>query len=227
MAENDYKKYDKVPLNVTPTEDATKVTPSPVDQSVGEVDHDRKFDPVLSKPAPDAAPPTFWQRQKTRLVNSVKNDVKNLVLPTLKTMVYTAVCNTARSIILPNTPAASMPNVATGSTVLRPGGSFTRYDKITPTTTQQTTGPSVITSLDLPLDTREDAELVLGRLQEIVDQYRFVSTRDLYEIIDRADMIKPIDDNWGWNANSMKRAYISPGANGQVILKLPKRMSRP
>lgn len=63
---------------------------------------------------------------------------------------------------------------------------------------------------------RMDAELVLGGLQDIIDQYQAASMADLNEIVGLPS--SPIENKWGWE--SLRHAEIGQTRDG-FVLNLP------
>jgi hypothetical protein len=66
------------------------------------------------------------------------------------------------------------------------------------------------------LDSRQDAERVLGALVDILDKYNMVTVSDLYELVNITGSF--VDDKWGWF--NLGGATISP-VRGGFVLNLP------
>lgn len=77
------------------------------------------------------------------------------------------------------------------------------------------------TSFDLDeisFDNRGDAETVLDRMTDILEEYGVVSVADLYDMIGKT---APFTANrWGWS--SIRTAETVRGRGGEYFLKLPK-----
>lgn len=71
---------------------------------------------------------------------------------------------------------------------------------------------------DVVLETRKDAEAVLTRLEEIVDEYGMVSVADLYELAGIEGHYT--DNNYGWT--NVRNVDIIRVYGGGYMLKMPK-----
>lgn len=70
---------------------------------------------------------------------------------------------------------------------------------------------------DILLPSRNDAELVISMLGELIDQYGSASISDLYELVGMTPI--STDNNWGWE--NLETAYSTP-VNGGYMLRLPR-----
>ena len=52
-------------------------------------------------------------------------------------------------------------------------------------------------SQDIVLNTREEAELVLQTMQDIIEKYEFASVSDFHTIVGLPSTY--VDNNWGWS----------------------------
>lgn len=68
-------------------------------------------------------------------------------------------------------------------------------------------------SSDVIVETREEAELVVEKMMEILDKFESVSLADLCDIIGVDS--SPIDNKWGWTM--LHRIDIRPVRNGYLI----------
>lgn len=80
----------------------------------------------------------------------------------------------------------------------------------------RSTRPSRFSFDDLIFDDRGDAEIVLDRLDEIIEKYGFASVLDLYDIVGLTG--EYTDRNYGWS--SIRTADVKRIADG-YILKMP------
>ena len=71
---------------------------------------------------------------------------------------------------------------------------------------------------DIILDNRGEAELVLDRMDEIIDRYGAVSITDLYDLVGY-DGGKYTDSKYGWT--SLRSADVQRTRDGGYSLKLP------
>ena len=71
---------------------------------------------------------------------------------------------------------------------------------------------------DIILDNRGEAELVLDRMDEIIDRYGAVSITDLYDLVGY-DGGKYTDSKYGWT--SLRSADVQRTRHGGYSLKLP------
>ena len=71
---------------------------------------------------------------------------------------------------------------------------------------------------DIVFETRGDAERTLDLMQEIIDQYEFVSVADLYDMV---DLVAPHTANrYGWT--SIRNACVIRETGGGYVIKLPR-----
>ena len=71
---------------------------------------------------------------------------------------------------------------------------------------------------DIVFETRGDAERTLDLMQEIIDQYDFVSVADLYDMV---DLVAPHTANrYGWT--SIRNACVIRETGGGYVIKLPR-----
>ena len=71
---------------------------------------------------------------------------------------------------------------------------------------------------DIVFETRGDAERTLDLMQEIIDQYEFVSVADLYDMV---DLVAPHTANrYGWT--SIRSACVIRETGGGYVIKLPR-----
>lgn len=71
---------------------------------------------------------------------------------------------------------------------------------------------------DIVLDSRGEAELVLDRMEEIIDKYDSVSINDLYDLVGYTGG-RYTDNKYGWT--SMRSADVQRTRDGGYLLKLP------
>lgn len=71
---------------------------------------------------------------------------------------------------------------------------------------------------DIVLDSRGEAELVLDRMEEIIDKYDSVSINDLYDLVGYTGG-RYTDSKYGWT--SMRSADVQRTRDGGYLLKLP------
>jgi hypothetical protein len=71
---------------------------------------------------------------------------------------------------------------------------------------------------EIVLDNRGEADVVLERLSDILEQYGMTSVSDLYQLVG----ITPVftDERWGWT--DLKSARIVPVRGSQFLLDLPR-----
>lgn len=67
--------------------------------------------------------------------------------------------------------------------------------------------------MDLILTTREDADLVVENMNNVVDQYQVVSLSDLKEMI--GETINPVDNKWGWS--DLRGTKVTQVSEGYLI----------
>lgn len=80
------------------------------------------------------------------------------------------------------------------------------------------TGRSVLDYDDIVFDTRGDAEAVLSRMIEIIDEYETVSVADLYELA-RIPDAPHTANKYGWD--NLSKSYVDRIRSGYVI-RLPR-----
>lgn len=69
---------------------------------------------------------------------------------------------------------------------------------------------------EMIIHSRDEAEMVLERLVDIIDQYGVTSVADLYDLT--GNPVSPIDQKWGWtNLNSAEVRQVKEG----YLLSLP------
>ena len=68
------------------------------------------------------------------------------------------------------------------------------------------------------LDTRQEAEDVIERMEDILEQYGSVSVGDLYDLCDVSG--DPTDWDYGWR--SLRDAYSERTRDGFFTIKLPR-----
>lgn len=73
---------------------------------------------------------------------------------------------------------------------------------------------------DIILESRGDAEDVLDRLDELIDQYSMVRVSDLYDLVGITG--EYTDNKYGWT--SLVSARVEPVRGGGYMLKLPNPM---
>lgn len=73
---------------------------------------------------------------------------------------------------------------------------------------------------DIFLESRQEAEMVLDRMYELLDQYGLVRVADLYDLIGVTGSY--VDNKYGWT--SLRAAEIVRVRNGDYQLKLPRAM---
>ena len=73
---------------------------------------------------------------------------------------------------------------------------------------------------DIILDNRADAEEVLDRLDELLDQYSMVRVSDLYDLVGITG--EYTDNKYGWT--SLSTARVEPVRGGGYMLKMPNPM---
>lgn len=73
---------------------------------------------------------------------------------------------------------------------------------------------------EIILDTRAEAELVIDRLGELIEQYDVATVAALYELVGITS--QHTDGKWGWD--SMRDARVERLRGGGYLLDLPKTM---
>lgn len=73
---------------------------------------------------------------------------------------------------------------------------------------------------DVLLDNRGDVELVLDKMQDIIEEYGFVSVADLYEMVGKNHTFA--DQNHGWSV--LDRSSVIRNRDGWYQMRLPKTL---
>lgn len=74
---------------------------------------------------------------------------------------------------------------------------------------------------DILLDNRGDAELVIDRMQDVLEEYGFVSVSDLYEMVGKTHTFA--DQKLGWSV--LDDAYVKRTRDGLYKIVLPRTRS--
>lgn len=146
-------------------------------------------------------------------IHTVGNYIlKDVLVPAIKDFIEDSITNGIRMILRGD--AGPRKSSSTASTV-----SYSRYynnkdgDRFRPTNQTQT----VKSYDDIIFDSRGDAELVLNRMDEMIDQYGIVSVADMYEMAELSGEYTYND--YGWN--DIHSASIVRVKEGYMI-KLPR-----
>lgn len=146
-------------------------------------------------------------------VHTVGNYIlKDVLVPAIKDFIEDSITNGIRMILRGET--GSRKNSSTASTV-----SYNRYynnkdgDRYRPSNNQ----PTVRSYDDIIFDTRGDAELVLTKMDEMIDYYGIVSVADMYEMAELPG--EYTYNEYGWN--DIRSASIVRVREGYMI-KLPR-----
>ncbi len=71
---------------------------------------------------------------------------------------------------------------------------------------------------DIMFDSREDAELVLSKMYDLIDDFGQASVADLYSLVGISSSYT--SNRWGWD--SVSRAYVKRNRSGEYSLVMPK-----
>jgi hypothetical protein len=71
---------------------------------------------------------------------------------------------------------------------------------------------------EILLPSRADAEEVLERLQDLVDQYEQATVADFYDLVGVSSTFT--DTNWGWK--NLSTSYVDRDRSGGFIIRLPR-----
>ena len=73
---------------------------------------------------------------------------------------------------------------------------------------------------DVILDSRGEAEEVLDRMDDVLDEYKVVTVSDFYDLVGISD--EPIDHKYGWR--NIASAEVVRSRDGGYMIRLPRPM---
>ena len=73
---------------------------------------------------------------------------------------------------------------------------------------------------DVILDSRGEAEDVLDRMDDVLDEYKVVTVSDFYDLVGISD--EPIDHKYGWR--NIASAEVVRSRDGGYMIRLPRPM---
>lgn len=73
---------------------------------------------------------------------------------------------------------------------------------------------------DVILDSRGEAEEVLDRMDDVLDEYKVVTVSDFYDLVGISD--EPIDHKYGWR--NIASAEVVRARDGGYMIRLPRPM---
>lgn len=159
------------------------------------------------------------------LINTfVKHDIKSIwsylyshVLdPNIRKLLYDMVTNTVHMILYDGTKKNQSYSSSRADQV-----SYRRYyDE--PERSSRVERPKR-TYQQVTFDTKEEAENVLVRMQEIIDAYDFVRVADYYDL-SKIDDINYTDNGYGWD--DLDEVDVIPDDDGSWIIDLPRPRPR-
>lgn len=149
------------------------------------------------------------------------------LVPAAKSMVFDAGHEVMRRIMYPNSPDTQGRFMGGGGGI----GGPTRYNYQTPISRpyspQPQYSPATVNPAALRLGShfqdeiilvdQRDAEAVLGRMYEVLEQVQIVTVRDLKELLGRPSAFT--DDGWGWNDLQGSRVVAIPQG---YLIELPQ-----
>lgn len=71
---------------------------------------------------------------------------------------------------------------------------------------------------EIILESRQEAENVLSRLDDILAEFKVVSVSNLYELV--GETFHSVDEKWGWV--DLSGASVSRVNSGAYLLNMPK-----
>ena len=216
--------YDQVPLKEKEAK-TPEPTTSPVDDKVGKVEEHVAKEPVVSSAAVQHKP-TFFEREQARVKANFKQTMRTTVFPGLRGMAYTVVDAMIRTILLGDSAAPVSSTVkSSGGTIVQAAASRFAYDSINKKSNIvpiNTTQKQSYNDIALQFQDKEEAYKVVAAMGACIEQFGFVSVRDLYEYADCTNLITPQDENYGWKTTGGFR--VSKGEDGTWLLKMPGRV---
>ena len=175
---------------------------------------DKKSDPVTSGRKIDAKPrlrDTFVAESLNTVVNYV---VFEVVVPALKTMASDAVSEGFERLLFGTNGSGRKRN--------RGGSSYINYSRISSEPKERYVPKPKERAThdfgDIEVPTRGEAELVLDRLQELVDRYEFASVSDLYDLVNVEATF--VDQQWGWR--DLQSARVQRCRDGGYNIMFPR-----
>lgn len=139
--------------------------------------------------------------------------LKDVLIPTAKNMFVNAVKDSVEMLVFGSTGRAKSTSTRADYVSYR---SFSDRDRRDESSVSRAKHYSYD---DIVLEYREEAEIVLSRMDELIDTYGYASVADLYDLIGKTGAYT--DNNYGWsNLRNAEAVRVRDG----WLLKLPKAL---
>ena len=147
-------------------------------------------------------------------ISNVKNYVfGDILIPTIKNTIVDIITDSISMLILGESRGRKKGSRSDSI-------SYTKYyDRGRSTRTDSINTRNGYSYTEVEVDTRDEADEVLARMDEIIDQYGMVSVLDMYDLVGVTGNYT--DNKYGWT--NIRNAEVIRGRDGYVI-KMPKAL---
>lgn len=175
----------------------------------------QKYEKVVKRPARLKKKNSLAETFISEDISNVKKYVfGDILIPTIKNTIVDIITDSISMLILGESRGHRRRSNADSV-------SYTKYyDRGRSTRTDSINTRNGYSYTEVEVDTRDEADEVLARMDEIIDQYGMVSVLDMYDLVGITGNYT--DNKYGWT--NIRNAEIIRGRNGYVI-KMPKALS--